>query len=551
MRTNPPTRSLREHPDLDQLKRQAKELLRAFRAGEAEAAAEIEAHYRRADAASFALHDAQLVLARSYGFDSWPKLKAYVDGVTVKRLADAVNAGDATRARAMLKARPELADMAMAYADERRPLHFAVLRRDVAMVRLLLQHGASARKGVHPYRDATTALTMATERGYDEIVAVIQEEEQRPRGPGEAEAMPSREALTEADRTVRAAVAKGDAEWLRARHREKALVNTIHPREGGLLTVAVTHDRPDMLALLLDMGLDPNERFRLSGDGPDPVYSQALPLWRCAARGRLDMAEILLARGADPNAHVDSSGSSVFSAYSHRQWEMVDLLRRHGGVLGADTVALYRETELAKEMLASPAERVWPEGTISPGRTLAEDLLRYGADGGAVEIVRMALERVDWAPDDPRWTEILTQPLSFWNHIPWLSVGNHDLDRGGYLECFRLVLERCGPNLTGSFGRTALHEVAAMGDHVTATEAAPFAAALLDAGARMDVRDHLLASTPLGWACRWGRPEVAALLLDHGADPVEADAAPWATPRAWARKRGDEGLLALLAKHGG
>ena len=36
-----PTRSLREHPDLDQLKRQAKELLAAFRAGEADAAPEV------------------------------------------------------------------------------------------------------------------------------------------------------------------------------------------------------------------------------------------------------------------------------------------------------------------------------------------------------------------------------------------------------------------------------------------------------------------------------------------------------------------------------
>jgi ankyrin repeat protein len=551
MKTNPPHRTLREQPDLEQLKRQAKELLRTFRAASPEAVAEVRAHYRRADAAAFALHDAQLVLARSYGFESWPKLKAYVDGVTVKRLAEAVSAGDIKRARAMLKARPELADMALAYADERRPLHFAVLRGDAPMVRLLMQHGASARKGVHPFREATTALTMASERGHDEIVAVIQEEERQPRRRREAEDTPVREELTEADRAARAAVVRGDAEWLRVRHREDALVNTIDLREGGLLTVAVTHDRPDMLALLLELGLDPNERVRLPGDGPAPVYSQALPLWRCAARGRLDMAEILLAGGADPNAQVDSSGSSVFSAYSHRQWEMVELLRRHGGVLGADTVALYRETELAREMLASPADRSWPEGTISPGRTLAEDLLRYGSSGGALEIVQMALERVDWAPDDRRWTEILTEPLYFWNHIPWLSVGNHDLDRGGYFACFRLILERCGPRLTGSFGRTALHEVAAMRDHVTAAEAAPFAAALLDAGARTDVRDHLLASTPLGWACRWGRPEVAALLLERGADPVEADAAPWATPRAWARKRGDEGLLALLAKHGG
>ena len=35
-RNTPPTRTLRPHPDLDQLKRQAKELLDAFRAGDPE-----------------------------------------------------------------------------------------------------------------------------------------------------------------------------------------------------------------------------------------------------------------------------------------------------------------------------------------------------------------------------------------------------------------------------------------------------------------------------------------------------------------------------------
>jgi hypothetical protein len=93
VKQSPPTRKLREHPDLDQLKRQAKELLAAFREGETTAIAEVNAHYRAADPATFALHDAQLTLARSYGFDSWPKLKAYVDGVTVARLADAVRGG--------------------------------------------------------------------------------------------------------------------------------------------------------------------------------------------------------------------------------------------------------------------------------------------------------------------------------------------------------------------------------------------------------------------------------------------------------------------------
>ena len=90
MKKSVPTRVLPKHPDLDQLKRQAKELLEAFRAGETDAVGEVNAHYRDANPATFALHDAQLVLARSYGFDSWPKLRARVDGVTLARLADAV-----------------------------------------------------------------------------------------------------------------------------------------------------------------------------------------------------------------------------------------------------------------------------------------------------------------------------------------------------------------------------------------------------------------------------------------------------------------------------
>src|SRR5436190_17613436 len=121
-----PTRTLSARPNLDQLKRQAKELLDAFRAGDAEARAEIDTHYRGADAKTFALHDAQLVIARAYGFESWPKLKAYVDGVNVRRLMDAVRAGRASDVRDMLQARPELASMS---ADNCTALHFAVLTR--------------------------------------------------------------------------------------------------------------------------------------------------------------------------------------------------------------------------------------------------------------------------------------------------------------------------------------------------------------------------------------------------------------------------------------
>jgi len=538
-----PTRRMREHPDLEQLKRQAKELLRDFVEGEAAAVAEVNVHHRAADASKFALHDAQLVIARSYGFDSWPKLKAYVDGVTVRRLADAIRANDLARVEAMLNARPEIADLTMSYGDEHRPIHYAVMQRSPEMVRLLMWHGANARQGIHPHRDATAAWTIAKERGYDEIAAIIEEEEQQ-RGETTADA-PEAEAI--GDEAARAAVASGDIEWLRVRHAEGTLANPIRWDGGGLLTVAVRHNKPDVLLLLLDYGFDSDERVS-SGEGDWMAYSQGYPLWYCAALGRREMAEMLLEGGASPNVHVDSSGSAVYSAYSHKQWEMVELLRRHGGVVSADIAAIYRQADLARQMLADDDRGALPEGIVSPGKPLAEELLAHGGDP---EIVRMALERIHWPRDDPRWFRYLTNPLSFWHHIPWLYAGNREFDRGTYLSCFRLILERCDPNVIGGFTRTALHEVAAMGEHVNEEEAGAFALALLDAGARMDVRDDILKSTPLAWACRWGRAGVTRVLLERGADPVEADAEPWARPRAWAEKMGRTGVLAVLSEHGG
>jgi ankyrin repeat protein len=529
-----PTRQLPEHPNLDQLKRQAKELLRAFLANEPEAIAEVQAHYARADCATFALHDAQLVVARSYGFESWTKLKACIDGVTVSRLTDALGAGDLAEARRMLDTRPELANMALSYTDERRPIHFAVMNRSQKMVRLLMHHGASARTGIHPHRDATTAWMLAKDRGYTEIVALIEDQELRQKARA---GKPQEQQETPGDEEARAAVAVGNVGWLRVRHAAGTLTNHVRWDEGGLLTVAVQHDRPDVLTLLLDFGFDPNERVS-EGEGDWAAFSQGYPLWTCAALGRRELAQILLARGADPNVHVDSSGSAVHSAYSHKQWEMIDLLRENGGQVTADTAAIYRQTGLVREMLAS--------GEADPA-----EILRFGASGGDPEIIAMVLKHIDWPSHDARWFGILTEPLYFWHHIPWLYAGNKDFDRATYLSCFRLILDRCDPNVTGSFGRTPLHEVAAMRDHITDDETADFAEALLNAGAKVGGRDDLLKSTALGWACRWGRARVARLMLEYGADPVESDAEPWARPHTWAENMRHAEILEILRRHGG
>jgi ankyrin repeat protein len=639
VRKNPPTRTLRERPDLDQLRRQAKELLAAFVAGNPEAVAEVSAHYRDADAATFALHDAQLVLARSYGFDSWPKLKAYVDGVSVGRLADAVRAGDIPQVRAMLNARPELVNMEMAENDEHRALHFAVLARAPEMVRLLMEHGADARRGIYPHRDATGPITIAAERGYAEIVAIIEEEEQHRReiktGPN-APVTAAQEELNEAivkgeearaiailerepalinacdrrgwtplhaaaavlnqrfvvwlldhgadvnrsgpaDRTpldladgtgwrkagglekypsvagilrgrgaeltARSAVALGEADWLRARHAEGTLVNPIFG-PGGLLSVAVRHDRPEILALLLDLGFDPDERTRL-GDLEEAVYSWGMPLHHCAGLGKHAMAEMLLERGADPNGQVYASGSVMYSALAAGDAAMVKRLERYGGFADAATVGHLRLAEQARQMLADEDAGRLRAGTYTNvNGTLAQELLWAGLRGGDPEIVRMALERVDWPRDHPDWFGKLWSPLPGYRPR---TPADHAL----YLECFRQVLGRSDPNVRHPrFGRTVLHDVAASDEAVSPEEAVAFATMLLDAGARVDERDDLLQSTPLGWACRWGRVELVKLLIERGADPVEANAEPWATPRAWAQKMRRDDVLTVLRGYG-
>ena len=172
-----PTRRLPHGPSLEQLKKQAKDLLAAYRASDLAAQEEVQRFERNTDPSSFALNDAQRVLARAYGYESWSRLKAFVDGVNVEELTGAVNSGDIAKARVLLNARPELVGMDTSASNEHRALHHAVLRRDPAMVRLLMEAGADARKGIYPHRDATSALAIARDREYHDIVTVIEDEE--------------------------------------------------------------------------------------------------------------------------------------------------------------------------------------------------------------------------------------------------------------------------------------------------------------------------------------------------------------------------------------
>jgi ankyrin repeat protein len=90
-------------PNLDQLRHQAKDLLRAIRSGDADAVAELKKHNPRPiDPERAKLADAQLALAHAYQVADWPRL------VTACRIIDAIWRGDVEAIRALVTKNPRL-----------------------------------------------------------------------------------------------------------------------------------------------------------------------------------------------------------------------------------------------------------------------------------------------------------------------------------------------------------------------------------------------------------------------------------------------------------
>ena len=115
-------RQLPDRPNLDQLKQQSKDLMRAARAGDAAALARfriLPAFAKHSDAelahVSLALHDAQSVVAREYGLESWNALRDRVEELTlefdaaVDRFIEAATDGRSDRAERLFALHPAMA----------------------------------------------------------------------------------------------------------------------------------------------------------------------------------------------------------------------------------------------------------------------------------------------------------------------------------------------------------------------------------------------------------------------------------------------------------
>jgi ankyrin repeat protein len=622
-RSNPArTRRLPPEPNLGQLRKQAKELLEQYRSGDPVAIAEIGKFERSPHSTTFALNDAQRVLARAYGFESWPKLKAFVDGANIARFTETVKAGDLAQVERMLASRPDLVGMDRAKNDEHRALHYAVLRRNVPMVRLLMKAGADARKGIWPHRDATSAFALARDREYGDVLAVIEEEELHRR---EEVSCPNT-TISPVQDQVSAAISKGDNETaLRLLNEDPSLIGACdrdgatplhiaaeevnaalvgwllsrgasarkqdlkgmtpldraalaaHPNNqcaqrfsavaklllergaqltiraavasadlprirelidtspgpvrqidshGGLLTLAVNHGQVEAVRVLLDLGADVDERILLK-EVEEPTPSWGMPLWHASLAGNFEIAKLLLDRGADPNANVYASGWPLRNAWVNNHEPVKQLLLERGAKVHPYMLAEFHDVAAAESLLAHESSE-----------EVASELAWSAANHGCLEIVELALTHLKWPRDDRRWHWVLIQPIR--------GAGAKASGNDGYFRSVAAILRHgVDPNVT-RMGQTALHFVAARHGPVGDEDRARFASMLLDHGARLDMRDDLLESTPLAWACRWGRRKLVELLLQRGARVDEPEAESWATPKAWATKMRHEAILATL-----
>jgi ankyrin repeat protein len=99
-----PDRKLPARPNLEQYKKQAKDLVKSFALGDPQTLARIKRHNPRFHklpepdlrSASIALTDSQLVIAREHGFESWPKFAHHIETLHLIRslasLSDPVTA---------------------------------------------------------------------------------------------------------------------------------------------------------------------------------------------------------------------------------------------------------------------------------------------------------------------------------------------------------------------------------------------------------------------------------------------------------------------------
>ena len=327
-----PVRRLPSNPNLDHLKYQAKDLLRE-RAGRtpdvAQRIREFHPRFRRAvDArifdAQLSLSDAQLTIAREYGFPSWARLKRHtekptlsgrldlphhqrIENATFRRAVELLDRGDVAGLRAHLNQHPNLVHQhvvfeggnyfrdptLLEFVAENPVRHGTLPANIVEVTKVILDAGPSqsaqnetlmlvSTGSVPRERSAQLALIdLLCDYGADPNSAI-----QAAALHGELEAV---NALirhgARIDLPVSAALG-------RIEDARRLLAGAGSEDRHLALTLAADSGHVEIVRLLLDAGEDPNRYNPVGG------HSHTTPLHQAAGRGHDAVVRLLVQRGA-------------------------------------------------------------------------------------------------------------------------------------------------------------------------------------------------------------------------------------------------------------
>src|SRR5215831_8747398 len=139
-------RPLPPNPNLEKQRKLAKALARNYWRGDHEAVERVRALHPNPPAPQiFALGDAQLVIARGYGFASWPQLKRKIESLTkspAELFVAAVEMGDVDQVRRLLQSHGDLVSRINEPMFGFKSPAVHVARTNLDLLDLLLAHGA-------------------------------------------------------------------------------------------------------------------------------------------------------------------------------------------------------------------------------------------------------------------------------------------------------------------------------------------------------------------------------------------------------------------------
>ena len=321
---NHPASRLPAHPSLEQLRKQAKDLLRDYRDGDAAALTRFAAiipRFANATAVDARLADAQFVVAREYGFENWAALTNHVEqpesvGQPGSRppirpielaplknveLPDGGYAPSEAAWEMFLAARegnlPRVESLAQRYPSLERfeynytpPIHFAVREGHASVVRFLIERGADLAYTTYPFGDSLG--TMADDREHHEVSRILRSYLGR------------KFQLSDSINLILDAAKSGDLERVRDElARDPTLANAANNLGETALHRAAEYGHLEVVDALLAAGARPDAA---RGNGYKPVHGALMHSWRARVPPETarEIANRLIAHGAEYNVVV-------------------------------------------------------------------------------------------------------------------------------------------------------------------------------------------------------------------------------------------------------